>query len=54
MAMVEPFMSHRVDGRVRNDLSVEAVVASVAIASALGTTSAYTWLKLPVVEAWTR
>jgi hypothetical protein len=49
MAMVEPFMSRRVDGQVRNDLSVEAVVTSVAIASGLGTTSAYSWLKLPVV-----
>jgi hypothetical protein len=49
MAMVEPFVSHRVDGQVRNDLSAEAVVTSVAIASGLGTTSAYSWLKLPVV-----
>jgi hypothetical protein len=49
MAMVEPFVSRRVDGRVRNDLSTEAVVTSVAIAAGLGATSAYTWLKLPVV-----
>jgi hypothetical protein len=49
MALVEPFVSRRVDGRVRNDLSTEAVVTSVAIASGLGTTSAYSWLKLPVV-----
>jgi hypothetical protein len=49
MAMVEPFVSRRVDGRVRNDLSAEAVVTSVAIAAGLGATSAYTWLKLPVV-----
>ncbi len=50
MAMVEPFISHRVDGRVRNDLSPEAMIRSVAVASGLGTTSAYTWLKVPVVE----
>jgi hypothetical protein len=50
MAMVEPFISHRVDGRVRNDLSPEAVTRSIAVASGLGTTSAYTWLKLPVVD----
>ena len=50
MAMVEPFISHRVDGRVRNDLSPEAVIRSIAVASGLGTTSAYTWLKVPVVE----
>ena len=50
MAMVEPFISHRVDGRVRNDLSPEAVIRSIAVAAGLGATSAYTWLKLPVVE----
>jgi DhnA family fructose-bisphosphate aldolase class Ia len=50
MAMVEPFMSRRVDGRVVNDLSAAAVVRSVTIASGLGVTSAYTWLKLPVVD----
>ncbi|MEV5101859.1 deoxyribose-phosphate aldolase [Streptomyces massasporeus] len=47
---VEPFISRRVDGRVRNDLSAEAVTRSVAIASGLGGTSAYTWLKLPVTD----
>jgi hypothetical protein len=50
MAMVEPFLSRRVDGRVVNDLSAAAVVRSVTIASGLGVTSAYTWLKLPVVD----
>jgi uncharacterized protein len=50
MAMVEPFISHRVDGRVRNDLSPEAVIRSITVAAGLGTTSAYTWLKVPVVE----
>ena len=50
MAMVEPFISHRVDGRVRNDLSTEAVIRSATVAAGLGWTSAYTWLKLPVVE----
>ncbi|MFF3513473.1 deoxyribose-phosphate aldolase [Streptomyces sp. NPDC002573] len=45
---IEPFMARRVDGRVRNDLSTEAVTRSIAIASGLGGTSAYTWLKLPV------
>ncbi|MEU9569059.1 deoxyribose-phosphate aldolase [Streptomyces massasporeus] len=47
---VEPFISRRVDGRVVNDLSAEAVTRSVAIASGLGGTSAYTWLKLPVTD----
>lgn len=50
MAMLEPFMSTRTDGRVRNDLSADAVIRSVAIASGLGATSSHTWMKLPVVD----
>jgi len=50
MAMVEPFISHRVEGRVRNDLSTEAVVRSAAVAAGLGWTSAHTWLKMPVID----
>ncbi len=49
IAMVEPFLSVRKNGKVRNDLSTDAVIKSVAIASGLGSTSAYTWMKLPVV-----
>ena len=49
MAMVEPFICRRRDGRVVNDLSADAVIASMAIASGLGRTSARTWLKLPAV-----
>ncbi|GGZ00936.1 Cgl0159 family (beta/alpha)8-fold protein [Streptomyces poonensis] len=47
---VEPFISRRVAGGIRNDLSREAVTRSITIASGLGGTSAYTWLKLPVTE----
>ncbi|MFI1966115.1 deoxyribose-phosphate aldolase [Streptomyces pathocidini] len=47
---VEPFISRRIAGRVRNDLGAEAVTKSIAIASGLGGTSAYTWLKVPVTE----
>ncbi|MFI9829823.1 MAG: deoxyribose-phosphate aldolase [Streptomyces sp.] len=48
---VEPFISSRTDaGKVRNDLSAEAVTRSIAIASGLGGSSAYTWLKVPVTE----
>jgi hypothetical protein len=50
VAMLEPFLCQRTNGRVVNDLSPQAVIRSVAIASGLGATSAYTWLKLPVVE----
>ena len=49
MAMVEPFISHRVDGRVRNELSAEAMTRAMTVAAGLGTTSAHTWLKVPVV-----
>jgi DhnA family fructose-bisphosphate aldolase class Ia len=49
MAMVEPFWSRRVDGKVVNDLSTQAVIRSVAVASGLGAHSAHTWLKLPAV-----
>lgn len=47
---VEPFVSRRIDGQVRNDLSAEAVTRSIAVAAGLGGTSAYTWLKLPVTD----
>ena len=50
IAMVEPFISHRVDGKIRNDLTPEAMIRAIAVASGLGNTSAYTWLKVPYVE----
>jgi hypothetical protein len=53
MAMLEPFSCRRIDGRVVNDLSAHAVITSVAIASGLGATSGYTWLKLPVLDDMT-
>jgi DhnA family fructose-bisphosphate aldolase class Ia len=52
--MLEPFMSAWVDGKVVNDLSTEAVITSVAIASGLGAASAYSWMKLPVVAEMER
>ncbi|WP_141582105.1 aldolase [Actinomadura sp. WMMA1423] len=54
MAVVEPFVAHRVEGRVRNLLAPEAMIRAVSVASGLGTTSAYTWLKLPVVPEMER
>ncbi len=45
LAMVEPFISHRIEGRVHNDLSAEAVVRSATVAAGLGWTSAHTWLE---------
>ncbi|MDX3849246.1 deoxyribose-phosphate aldolase [Streptomyces sp. AK02-01A] len=47
---VEPFICHRDEGRLRTDLGAEAVTRSIAIASGLAGTSAYTWLKLPVTQ----
>ncbi|MER7574384.1 deoxyribose-phosphate aldolase [Streptomyces sp. NPDC057806] len=48
---VEPFISRRTpDGKLRNDLSADAVTRSIAIASGLGGSSAYTWLKVPVTD----
>ncbi|MFG1927077.1 deoxyribose-phosphate aldolase [Cryptosporangium sp. NPDC048952] len=54
IAMVEPFLSNRVDGKVVNDLSPEAVIRAVHIAQGLGASSAYTWMKLPVVRDMAR
>jgi hypothetical protein len=48
--MLEPFMSRRTGGKIANDLSTEAVINSVAVASGLGNSSAYSWLKLPVID----
>ena len=45
IAMVEPFWS---------DSSPEGAMRAISIASALGTTSAYTWLKVPIVEEMER
>ncbi len=49
IAMVEPFVSRRENGALRNDLSVEAATTALTVAAGLGHTSAYTWLKIPVV-----
>ncbi|SDB96231.1 hypothetical protein SAMN05216410_1166 [Sanguibacter gelidistatuariae] len=54
IAMVEPFLARRVDGALVNQLTTDAVIRSVAIASGLASTSAYTWLKLPVVAQMER
>jgi hypothetical protein len=53
-AMIEPFVAHRVDGRLRTVLTPEAMIRAIVIASGLGTTSAYTWLKVPVVPEMER
>jgi DhnA family fructose-bisphosphate aldolase class Ia len=50
MAMVEPFLSERRDGRVVNLLDPDSTIKSMHIAAGLGASSAHTWLKLPVVD----
>jgi DhnA family fructose-bisphosphate aldolase class Ia len=52
--MLEPFMSEWVDGSIHNNLSPDAVITSIAIAAGLGASSAYSWLKLPVVAEMER
>ena len=57
IALIEPFMVRRTAGtadRLANDLSPDAVIKSIAIASGLGATSAYSWLKIPVVDEMER
>ena len=55
MAMVEPFWVRRLDdGSIRNDLDPMSMMRAIAVASALGHTSAYTWLKVPVVAEMER
>jgi hypothetical protein len=49
VAMVEPFVSRRENGTLRNDLSAEAAILAATIAAGLGPSSAYTWLKVPVI-----
>jgi hypothetical protein len=54
VAMVEPFLSTTINGRPSNVLTSDAVIQSMAIASALGASSAYSWLKVPVVDNMAR
>ncbi len=54
IAMIEPFLVKRGPERADNDLTPDAVIKSMAVASGLGTTSAYSWLKIPVVDEMER
>jgi DhnA family fructose-bisphosphate aldolase class Ia len=49
-AMIEPFWCTRREGRVVNLLDPDSVIRSIHVATGLGATSAYTWLKLPLVD----
>ena len=50
MAMIEPLPYTRRDGRSVLDDDADELVRCIGVASALGSTSAYTWLKLPASE----
>lgn len=48
VAMVEPLPAYRDGlGRVKVSTDIDQIIDAVAVASSLGVTSAYTWLKLP-------
>jgi hypothetical protein len=52
MAMVEPLPYHREDdGTLVLRKDTPALARAITIASALGTTSAHTWLKMPSCDA---
>ncbi|MDX2378327.1 MAG: aldolase [Acidimicrobiia bacterium] len=50
VAMVEPLPYTRRDGRAVLDERTDELVRCIGVASALGSTSAYTWLKLPASD----
>jgi hypothetical protein len=50
IAMVEVFATRNLNGRAVNLDGVDALIRAVNVVAALGPTSAYTWLKLPVVD----
>ncbi|MBW4078708.1 MAG: hypothetical protein HIU84_09430 [Acidobacteria bacterium] len=54
IAMVEPFINVTMEIGPRNILTADAVIQSMTIGSALGSTSAYSWLKVPVVADMAR
>lgn len=54
MAMIEPFWVRREDDGAHNDLDPASMIRAIAISQGLGSTSAYTWLKLPATEQMER
>jgi DhnA family fructose-bisphosphate aldolase class Ia len=54
MAIVEPLPVHRVDGRTHLEANPDALIRAIGIGQALGASSAYTWLKVPVVAEMDR
>ncbi len=55
LAMIEPLPAARgQDGVLRLSKTPDDLVAAIGVASSLGATSAYTWLKVPVVDEMER
>jgi len=54
MALVETFAASRAHGSVEVDTDPERTARAIAIASGLGSSSAYTWLKVPAVKDMAR
>jgi hypothetical protein len=54
IAMIEPFLSRRVDGKVHNELTADAMIKAMTVAAGIGNTSAYSWLKVPIVPDMAR
>jgi hypothetical protein len=50
IAMIEPLPVQRYNGTLQTVTDPDRVARAIAVASGLGTTSAYTWLKVPVVK----
>lgn len=50
IAMIEPLPYTTIDGRAQLHKSDEELIRCVGVASALGNTSAHTWLKLPSTD----
>lgn len=48
--LLEPFMSAWEEGSLRNKVDAQHVAQAIAIASGLGRSSAYSWLKLPITD----
>ncbi len=49
-AMVEPLPYHQRDGKAALDPSSDELIRCIGVASALGVSSAHTWLKLPATD----
>jgi DhnA family fructose-bisphosphate aldolase class Ia len=55
VAMVEPLaVHHAADGSVTLASDADSLIRALVVAAGLGTSSAYTWLKIPAVEGMER